>query len=562
MTDVSPGVRSPRWAILIGTLLSRARVFVARVKVYFQLAPVLTTGVIGLVVGLSIAQWSQKQIESTSPMVELAPERMKAGTIGRIWWRADDSAAISFDGTSRFISLGPDGEIDATPIKFLAYPDVIAMNGLVGLPAEDGVLLARTDTFEVVTPGGLAAIDGKGSLFVTGAARIRNVNGSSERGIQAVAPNGRTVWRTELFPASSGQPRFVSAFSWDTTVTAMTALPGSGGIAVGGADGRIAFIQSDGTSTTSTDQAASEKGPKSHGLPIVALATSGSFETALGKTVLASAASDGSIKIWYLQNLALTSRDVLFPADTSPPPLASDSLELSDDGQTLAVRTTGGAMFIASLRGENATLADFRVNGGARFRSSPVTMTNLRLGFATAASALSRGFPLSIYVGTPDCSIQELDLSNSAESPAGDGSTAITPMIRKLTLRGHGGPITRLAMSHNGQYLAAASLDGRARIHHLSSLKTLSAFPLANLPTGSGCAISATLELIPQREITRPVAQKDSAPQVQSQTRSDDVDDSDCPGLTGAALIQCKRVNTPCYAMRGAAADDCLRNGK
>ena len=92
-----------------------------------------------------------------------------------------------------------------------------------------------------------------------------------------------------------------------------------------------------------------------------------------------------------------------------------------------------------------------------------------------------------MYVAGPDCSIREVDVVNNGDSTAADSIDAnVAPVIKEFTLRGHGGPITRLALSPNGQYLAAASLDARVRIHHLSSLRFLSALPFTELALTTG----------------------------------------------------------------------------
>lgn len=504
MTEDTPKVRRRTWAMLIGTWSGRVRVFAALMKVYFQLAPILVTAVIGLLAGLWLALWSQAQIEGSSPLADSTASETKTATATEVGWLLDDSAVAFYDSRSQFVSLRPNGATNPLPTALRAFANSKA---LMIRPAEDGVLTLRpTDSSELVMPGGLSTVDTDESLYVTGAARIRNPDKSNERGIEATAPNDHTVWRAEVpFP---GDPiRFLPALPWDVTVTAMIALPRPSHIAVGGADGRIAFIGSDGAPKASTNQATAAKTPRSHGSPVVALAAGASFDTEPGKTLLASAATDGSIKIWYLDlSRSLTSRDVLFPAGLSPPALASDSLELSDDEQILTVRTPAGAMFVANLGGENANSVDFRVNGGARIQSVPLVLADLKLGFATPASALSKRDPASVYVAAPDCSIRELDLSSIKESPVGGGLTRVASVTKKLTLRGHSGPIVSLAMSRSGEYLAASSLDGRVRIHHLPSLRTLAALPLADLPTGPGCLATTKLSWSTKEGATPPTA--------------------------------------------------------
>jgi hypothetical protein len=514
--DITPGVRAPKWATLIGAWIGRARVFAARVKVIFQQAPILATGATGLLAGLSIAQWSQQQIAGNSPLAAKTSAMDRAGigmdtaAISPMSWLADDAAVEFFDGGRKPFSFSPSGKIDLQPPEIPSLTGDYAARGVsIAQPAPDAVSTVLTNSFEVVTPGGLAAMDGKGLLYVTGAARLRNTDKSNERGIGSTAPDGKTVWRTSVAIdlSKTGQStRFLSALRWDTTVTAMIPLPNPGRIAVGGADGRIAVIGEDGRPILSTDRTTAQKDMQSHGAPVVALAAAGTW-TDQGKAQLASAASDGSIKVWCPLDggAILTSRDVLFPEGTSLSALAPDSLELSDDGQFLTVRTPAGAIFAARLTGLGGKAAEAK---GA-VSSDTNILADLQLGYPTTASALSRGSGASLYVARPDCSIQEVDLANVTDNGTLDGfDTRAASVSGKLTLRGHNGPISRLAVSHDNRYLAAASLDGRVRIHHLAPLRYVAMLPFADLPTGPACTSTAALELPPRSD-----AQPDAQPE-------------------------------------------------
>ncbi|WP_315830806.1 WD40 repeat domain-containing protein [Bradyrhizobium prioriisuperbiae] len=517
MTDVTPRTSGPRWAELIGITLAHLRINATFAVMIVKRAPILTAGVVGLLGGLWIAQWSQQWIADSAPLAARTPGTRLAAMSGMHWF-ANDTAVVFMDDRRASTFVQPSGTIPSSSAFVGSAPLPLApiltgaraeLAASIAQPADDGALVARTTSFELVIPGGLAVVDDDGALYVTGATRLRNPDRSNERGIVAIAPDPRTVWRTSASNAQSQpdqarQPvRFEPALPWDTTVTAMIALPSPGRIAVGGIDGRIAFIREDRTPIVSAEQTAARKGAGSHGAAVVALATAGAWSLDESRAQLASAASDGSIKAWYpaRSSGAIVSQDILFPEGTPPPLLAPDSLEMSDDGRLLTVRTSNGDIYVARLERRGLT------GPAAALPSPSMTMVRLPLDVEATASALSSRLGTRLYVAAQDCSIREIDLGNVAMF-AGSSSlaTRIPSISVTSTLWGHGGPISRLAVSHNEQYLAAASLDGRVRIHHLSSLRRVAALPFADLPTGPGCASTAALPL-PSPRTTPPTEQ-------------------------------------------------------
>jgi hypothetical protein len=80
--------------------------------------------------------------------------------------------------------------------------------------------------------------------------------------------------------------------------------------------------------------------------------------------------------------------------------------------------------------------------------------------------------------------IREVDLERVFASVE---FAASAPQIA-ATFSGHGAQFTHLAPSPDDGYLAAASLDGRVRIHNLSHARFLQTLPFADLPTGPPCA--------------------------------------------------------------------------
>ncbi|MET0677327.1 MAG: hypothetical protein ABW175_16135, partial [Bradyrhizobium sp.] len=342
MTDVTPRPLPPDWATQVGTWIGRVRAQAARVSAIFQAAPILATGVTGLLAGLWIAQWTQQQIDGHSPLAKsLAGVRMEPAATSAMSWRKDDAGAVFYDGARRPFEIEPNGQIYLLPPEMPPLRDVRPAASIVQA-AREGVLAIGNDSFEIVTPGGLAAIDVSGLLYVTGEARFRNVDASNERGIDATAASGQTVWRTskpiDWTHTNEAMP-FIPALRWDTRVTAMIAVPNPSGIAVGGADGRVQFLYQG----EDAEETASRRGVGSHRAPIVALAGRNRGIGIQRGALVASGASDGSIKVWYPLSRddvnMLVSRNVLFPDGTPPHTFASDSLELSDDGQFLTVRT-------------------------------------------------------------------------------------------------------------------------------------------------------------------------------------------------------------------------------
>jgi hypothetical protein len=115
-----------------------------------------------------------------------------------------------------------------------------------------------------------------------------------------------------------------------------------------------------------------------------------------------------------------------------------------------------------------------------------MVLTRLPIEFPVITSAILSSSTL--YAAAPDCSIRELDITDFE---------ALSTIPERLSLPGHGGQIARLAVSNNQQYLAAASLDGRVRIHHPSTIRRIAALPLANLPTGPTCTGMAPIPMGP-----------------------------------------------------------------
>lgn len=107
---------------------------------------------------------------------------------------------------------------------------------------------------------------------------------------------------------------------------------------------------------------------------------------------------------------------------------------------------------------------------------------------ATAATLSADG--RSVFVAGTDCMIREVDLRPvfASAQPRSVASVA-------ATFSGHGDIVNHLAVSPDGAYLAAASLDRRVRIHRIGRSRTISGLLLADLPTGPGCASTQAIRL-------------------------------------------------------------------
>jgi hypothetical protein len=442
----------------------------------------LPASVIGLLGGFAIAEWSAKTIEESSLLT-----KKTAAAVGGLHWLPNNKAVAFVGDGENPIYFTTSGEV-SNGVPEPSGAEEAEQAGLaasIGDLADDGVLLAHTADLVVVTPGGLAAVDGDRMLYVTGSARVRNRDKSGERGIVAQGPDPQAVWRTATSLQASRQPiRFELTLPFGTTITAMIALPKPGHIAVGGADGRVAVV-GDGPPIFSSDPTAAQKGSGSHGAAVVALAATGAWNQDESAAQIVSAASDGSIKLWYPRREGgITSQDVAFPSDASHPPLAADSLELSKDGRLLVVRSSAGDIYALRV-----------------VPDGDAVLKRLPLGFPVTASAL--GADVTLYAAAPDCSIREFNI-RELEGLVAAGNSPIAP---ELLLGGHGGLVTRLAISNDQQYLAAESLDGRVRIHRLPMLRRIASIPLANLPTGPRCANRAALNLAPAQALSVAISQ-------------------------------------------------------
>ena len=436
--------------------------------------PLPVLAVLGLLAAFGLAQWTDRIVSATAPVVRTSADDRTAPPAGLHWAPTDAELALAFGDGS--VSLAkPDGSFsrNVSELDILREPDggsarqavahVVAARSRI--PVQDGMLLLRGGREDIVTPGGLSTVDGDGMVLVTGAALIRNRNGTEGR-IVLTGPDPRSVWRVGAEGSPGRQARgsrFQVAFRSDAIVTAMVGMPGAGRAAIGTSDGRVSVVD---RNTEIDARRPLAKGPDQHDGPVVALAVAGSVTPDdTNRAQLASAASDGSLKTWYRVGEALIPQSVTWPRDAAAVAVSPESLELSGLGDTLLVKAPSGALYAARLPAPGRS-------GSNRLRPVPLPTA------ASAATVTADGSRL--FVAGTDCLIRELDISALL-----DGDDAEAPVV--TILRGHGGPLTHLALSPDGAYLAAASLDRRVRIHRLASARTVAALPLADLPTGPAC---------------------------------------------------------------------------
>lgn len=427
---------------------------------------------LGLLLAFLLASWFEEWITKVSPYWEGEPVTHAASLRSLNWFYGDQ------------IGLLEPGE--ATAAYFSADGIMFRNQAIIPgtqQPYDASIKQVGPETFstfrdrriEAVVPDGLIISHPNGSLYLTGAARLPDTNGNY-RAVSAKGQDYRSIWKvpqegeSSPFAQTKQGQRFGRIFSWDAVVTAMLALPSPGQLAVGGADGRVAVIYEDHSFLGDTSSAESQD---LHRAPVLALATSGAWKDQKRGPRLVSAASDGSIKLWFeISDSLLKSRNISFP-EGALPILGPDSLELSRDGTLLVVRTVSGYFYAANI---------------SRLDNAKMQLVRLDLDFVATAFAMGSGKTL-YAAAAQDCSLRELELMSSDE--LGDG--AITPArlsFRPPTtaiLRGHDRVIGRLVVSESGKYLASADLDRRVRIYDLPAYRRLAALPFAALPTGPEC---------------------------------------------------------------------------
>ncbi|MDF0495346.1 WD40 repeat domain-containing protein [Bradyrhizobium yuanmingense] len=530
----------------------------------------------GAILAAMIALWSHSYIRSAAPLIlrdmwDLASTPEEASSFG-VDWSSRDAAVTGLLWTTGN-SLTSEGVIavsrrrSSTPAFFNVdgrRTTFVDINGLrstppdtrgfapwsTGLAAPDGEFYSAGGSNHVLTPGGIFAVDAEGALMVTGAASVRNPDGSATRGFELAGPQNDAVWRIVSTGAGAGAQLI---FKSGSQVTALAATPPdviaatvSGQININGNEEKRPAIAAD---------------VPGHNAPVFALAAVHPGQRAVAGATLASIATDRSIKLWrWGPNEQLVSLDVSLPETSPELVLAPGGLALSPSGSTLMVRTPAGAIFVARTIGESRvsqSLAErryrvqfvvdqlerrdvstveleraiagqtnpFSPDEVRRIReaiekSVPVTVLSQEsVDELTAVSLAARGIRFLSFIPTPlrlreivlparataatlsddgrwlyaagaDCSIREVDL---AAVWASSETGRETPVASELS--GHGGIVTHLALSPYGTWLAAASIDGRVRIHRIEYGRIISRLPLSDLPTGPPCPSTAPIAI-------------------------------------------------------------------
>jgi len=147
-------------------------------------------------------------------------------------------------------------------------------------------------------------------------------------------------------------------------------------------------------------------------------------------------------------------------------------------------------LFDARLDTGTASALRERANLLLSILPSPLTLRRVLLPAPSTAATLSVDGRRLFTAGT-DCMIREVDLEPALASAL---PTSTAPVITELS--GHGDVVSHLALSPDGAFLAAASLDQRIRIHRLDRARRISDIPLADLATGPPCASTAPIAVL------------------------------------------------------------------
>ncbi|MEY9419455.1 hypothetical protein ABIF69_005897 [Bradyrhizobium japonicum] len=556
----------------------------------------------GITAAALLAVWSSSRVQTAAPMVRAVAASSERPVVTGLYW-FDDSNGLAI-GLNRMQPIA--ATRDAEPDERRAPPQLVAkrsaqisdrgdlrpaVQALSGLPGNDGEFLARVQPNEVLTPGGLVAIDKNGYLLAPGNTVTRASAGTPARGIM-VQPEAGSVW--QIGQRQSGEARALRISGDGPPVSAIAFMPHANLVAVGALDGGLRLISSLQPALVTGNEPAADgltaaalrARVAAHGRAIVALAAASAPTLPIDGAELVSLASDRTLKAWRLDpDQRLASLDLALP-DVAPEAFyAPGGLELSPDGETMALRTASGALYVARLvddlrgsleggRGEATTQAQQasaaaqprprafhiqiiirngdqldvagrqaaldRLRGAMRLvpgtvtafdeaalqrasdaiakqqelallaprtvdeqtaqslrtigspllsiLPSPILLRDVGLPVASTATALSLNGRLLFAAGA-DCQIREVDLDTLFSTTDQNARAKVL-----MTMPGHGGLLTHLALSPDGEFLAASSVDRRVRIHRLAEARTLAAIPLSDLATGPPCQAQKAVE--------------------------------------------------------------------
>jgi WD40 repeat protein len=385
-----------------------------------------------------------------------------------------------------------------------------AQHALAGLPASDGAIFIRAQGADspvhtdVLTPGGVFAITRLGDVVVTGAASVRDSSGRAQRPIVATGPDPGGIWRLARNEGKDNL-QFARIASGASPVTSLAYIPSKDLVAAGSIDGNLRLIDATPPSALAPVRAQ----VRAHASEVLALATA-SQDFLPASAELASIAADKSIKVWSFEPEP-ASMDVGF-ADPLPELIfAPGGLELSPGGETLLLRTPAGLIFVARIgdgswkwkpvplippttRGQTA-----QSPAAPQLRRPDVLLREVSLPVRTTVATLSKD-GRSLFAAGTDCAIREVDLTPVFVSSAPRIAASVV-----AEFSGHGEMVTRLSLSPDGGFLAAASLDQRVRIHRLDRARTVSAIALSDIPTGPPCASTPVIEVARGRSASQKV---------------------------------------------------------
>lgn len=365
-------------------------------------------------------------------------------------------------------------------------------------------------------PRGLAAIDGNNRVLVLAdddasqrveeAAKIALKKDFAKRApaerAKAIVVRALTGARVRLHQLNAQNPQDIDLSKpfGAATPIGVHAIPADASFLVLADNGQVAKIAMETSETTTSAATYAYNYGYRHPAPVVAFAAATGAGRG-GRTLAATAASDGSIRLLAGSTRAPSRDPGAFPVDRFGP-IAPDGLALSADGGVLMLRTQMGRVFARATDVDHAPWWQIELSPPKRVAwpwiaparaemaaQRPVADTPPLTKGGSANDPLSHvkflgrpppRIPATAAVLTPD--------GKNAVIAGEDGLIRLVAIDEpgkhrlRATIRGHGDVLTHLAVSPDGRYLASASLDGRLRVTDLVAAADWDGWPLFELP--------------------------------------------------------------------------------
>lgn len=366
-------------------------------------------------------------------------------------------------------------------------------------------------------PRGLAAIDGNNRVLVLAdddasqrveeAAKIALKKDFAKRApaerAKAIVVRALTGARVRLHQLNAQNPQDIDLSKpfGAATPIGVHAIPADNSFLVMADNGRVAKIAMETSETTTSAATYAYNYGYRHPAPVVAFAAATGAGRG-GRTLAATAASDGSIRLLAGSTRAPSRDPGAFPVDRFGP-IAPDGLALSADGGVLMLRTQMGRVFARATDVDRAPWWQIELSPPKRVAWPWIAPARAEMAAQRPAVAdtppLAKGGaandPLSHvkFTGGPPPRIPAIAavLTPDGKNAVIAGEDGLIRLVAidepgkhrlRATIRGHGDVLTHLAVSPDGRYLASASLDGRLRVTDLVAAADWDGWPLFELP--------------------------------------------------------------------------------